>query len=269
MFNSDVILTTSISEILEKREQINAKVKQAMEILSEACSIERSVTGVGYSNLESYFSGHHYVSLSNSKRTQESLGKYIDAAFWRSLLDASGIRAVMSAKKQKDIDSQISDNETPPFEAEAIASTFADLYEKRASMMEDGVVDVFRSLSWDYNTNNPVAMGRKIIINSVLDSYGTANTWRCDMLDDLIRILSVYDGKAIPEHRHGMYSLVSDAIQNGSYTFDCAYFSAKLFKKGSCHITFNEKSIRLLDLCNRAIARRFPASIPHHRRAAA
>ena len=57
MFNSDVILTTSISEILKKREQINAKVKQAMEILYEACSIERSV-GPLLMALKVYYEDH-------------------------------------------------------------------------------------------------------------------------------------------------------------------------------------------------------------------
>ena len=268
MHGNDLILTASISEVLDKRKRMDAKIGEAMRLLAEACALERTATGAKYSTLESVFSGYHHVSLSDTERTEACIRKHLDSAFWRSLLNASGIRSMMSAKKQKEIDSQISNNETPPFEAEAIASTFADLYESRADMLEDGIVDLFRSLSWDYRTNSPLALGRKIIVTSVLDSYGTANTWRCDMLDDLVRILSVYDGKAVPEHRHGVYCLVSDAVQKGSYAFGTAYFSAKVFRKGTCHITFHDQTSPLLDLCNRVIARRFPDVIACDRRAA-
>jgi hypothetical protein len=263
MNSSEMILTTSILAMLESRNALREKIAQAFDGLRDAMSIEKRITGRQYSTLESFLVGGrgHYFCLSDPQESVALAMKQLDAQFWLALMDQSGIRAFMSARRQKEFYDLISEAQTPPFEMNAIKSTFADLYEKRADMLEEGIVDLFRRLSWEFRTNNPVKIGRKLIVNDVLDSWGTANTHVTDMLDDLIRVLSVYDGKPIPEHRHGVYQVLCDTLHRGESVMETEYFSAKLYKKGTGHITFNDKAVALLDLCNRVIARRFPCAL--------
>lgn len=264
MDSTDLILTTSVATMLQKRADLRQNIAQAFDLLAAARNIEKAITGLSYSTLESFLtSGRgYYFSLRTPQESVDRAMKQLDAQFWAALMNQSGIRAFMNARKQSDFDNMVSNANTPPFEMEYIKATFGDLYEKRQDMMEDGVVEMFHRLSWDYRTNNPVKLGRKIIVNYVLDSWGTANSGTANLLDDLVRILSVYNGDPIPEHRHGMYFQVSSALREHRNVVDTEYFTMKLYKKGTGHIQFKEVVLPLLDQCNRVIARRYPNALP-------
>ena len=261
--NADLILTTSVPAMIEARETIREKVMGAFVLLNESMSLEKTASMEQYSVLESFMSSGrgYYFTLSNPGESTDSAMKQVDAKFWRSLLDQSGIRAFMSARRQEDLDDQISRAATPPFEMDAIKATFADLYERRANMMEEGIIDLFRRLSWDYRTNNPLRIGRKIIVSHVIDSYGSVSSNTADVLDDLIRILSVYDGKPIPEHRNGMYHAMTEGPMRVRSEVETEYFHMKVYKKGTGHIVFHDKALPLLDQCNRVIARHYPHAL--------
>ncbi len=262
---NEVILTTSITEKVAQRNRSLEKVSQAIDLLIEAAEIERQACGDLHSEIERFFMSSHLFFLDRKfrDRSVEDLRKRIDSAFWAALIDQSGIRAVMSAQAQERMNEQVHKGETPPFEPEAIQGTFSDLMEKRADMLEEGVIDLFRRLSWDYRTNNPVRLGRKLIVNYVIDSFGMSNSGVADMLDDLVRVLCVYDGKPIPEHRHGVFMQVSEAIRSRTYFVENEYFSMKLYKKGTGHIAFKEKALPLIDQANRVIARHYPHAIAY------
>lgn len=262
--NNDMIISASIVEMLVSRDQIQAKTLAALQSISEAISLELATTLNKYSNLESFLAGGawHSASLKNPDEAVTLAMRQVDAVFWDTLMRKSGIRAFMSAARQDEWRNLISEGKTPPFEIDSIKSTFTDLYGKRADMMEEGMIDLFRHLSWDYKTNNPVRLEKKLIVDRVINSYGMVTNKVTNELDDLVRILSVYDGKPIPEHRHGMYAVVADAIAQKIFMVDTEYFTMKIFKKGSGHITFKEKTLPLLDQCNRTIAKAFPNALP-------
>lgn len=260
MNNGEMILTTSVVEMIQQRDSIMEKVTTAISHLTEAASMENTMTGKKYSILAHLFTNRE-VDLSDPHRTLKAVMAQVDAQLWGALMDQSGIRAFMSAKKQDAFNNLIAEGKTPLFEMDAIKTTFAELYEKRADMMEEGILDLFRRLSWDYKTNNPVMLGKKIIVDFVLNSYGMVNERVISELDDLVRILSVYDGKPIPEYRQGLYALVY-AAKSSDWVVHHEYFTMKIYKKGSGHIVFSDRAIPLLDQCNRVIARQFPHALP-------
>ncbi|MBU2738705.1 DUF4942 domain-containing protein [Acidithiobacillus concretivorus] len=264
MNNGDIIVSASVAELIENRNTIKAKILAAFQTLSEAISTEMAVTSKKYSILESFLAGGrwHSASLKDPEDTMVHAMQQLDAGFWDALMEKSGIRAFMSAAKRDQWRDLISEGKTPPFEMDSIKATFADLYEKRADMMEEGMIDLFQRLSWNYKTNNPVRMEKKLIVERVLNSYGMVNNSVTNELDDLVRILSVYDGKPIPEHRHGMYAVIADAMAQKDSVVDTEYFTIKVFKKGSGHIVFKDNALPLLDQCNRVIAKAFPDALP-------
>lgn len=264
MHNGDMILTTSVKAMIESREIIREKILAGITLLDEACAIEKATSLERYSVLESFITSgraYHY-DVRDPQATADAAMKHVDARFWSALMNQSGIRAFMSAKRQGEFDTMIGEAKTPTFELNTIKATFAELYEKRADMMEEGVLDLFKRLSWDYRTNNPVRIGRKIIVERLVNDFGSVNMHTTNMLDDLVRILSVYDGQPIPEHRHGMYALITDGPLRFNNEVDAEYFHLKVYKKGTGHITFTEKALPLLDQCNRVIARMYPNALP-------
>lgn len=261
---NELITSVSITALLEARSCLKEKVRAAFDRLSEAIALEISVTGKKDSALGHFLTSgrEERYSLREPDAALTLALRRVDARFWGILMDQSGIRAFMSAKKQRAFDTLIAEGKTPVFEREAIQSTFAELYEKRADMMEEGLLELFRQLSWDYRTNNPVKLEKKIIVKDVIDTYGSTNNRTMNELDDLVRILSVYDGKTLPEYRHGMHSVVSHALHQRESRVDTEYFTLQIYKKGTGHIRFKDKALPLIDQCNRVIARQFPNALP-------
>ena len=117
----------------------------------------------------------------------------------------------MSAAKRTEVDEAIRAETVPPLTREAIRATFTQLHESRGEMFEQGVIECFRRLSWDYTTNLPQKFGKRIVV-TYLTSYGSANYKQCDELDDLLRVFHLCDGKPEADHRRSCYRLISEAM---------------------------------------------------------
>ncbi len=198
------------------------------------------------------------------EKARESFISMIDAGAWATLIEASGIRSFMSAKARSEWDSAIYERRTAPFTKDYIESTIADLMGNRVSMMEEGVLEVFRRLSSGFRTNQPQMFGKKIIVNWLWSSYSggwaSLNSSTADSLDDLMRVMSVMDGQPIQDHRYGFYSHIHQADRSKETSFENEYMSVKWFKKaGTGHVTF--KRLDLVEKLNLILAKHFPNAI--------
>lgn len=182
--------------------------------------------------------------------------KHIDASGWNHLLHASGLRTFMDSKAREQWAESIKKREAPTLNADNIAATFRSLYDARADMVERGVLEVFRRLSWDYKTNLPCRFGKRLIV-SYVRSY---HSFKTDELDDLVRSFCVYDGKPEPDHRAGLYTLMHDAAREGLRECENAYLHIRWFKNGNGHVTF--KRLDLVDKLNAVLARHYPGALP-------
>lgn len=197
-----------------------------------------------------------------SERAREYILKGIDAGAWKTLISTSGLRSFMSSKVKKDWDNQIFSLDVPEMTVENIRVTMGNLHENRLSMMEEGVIAVFRSLSTGFRTNQPQMFGHKIILNGLFDRYCFTNSSKVDQIDDLVRVLSLQAGKPEPDHRNGVSKLVHAAkISNGKqFCVEHEYFTLKCFQKtGTGHIKF--KCPDLIIALNRILAKHFPDAI--------
>ena len=130
-------------------------------------------------------------------------------------------------------------------------------------MFERGVVDVFRSLSWDFKTNLPVRFGKRLILTHIVDTpwcYARASHHGCNRLDDLLRVMAVLDKKPEADFRRAAYHQLNTANwpKSGDYAFP--HFSVRGFKNGNAHLTFTRPD--LVDELNRILARQHPNALP-------
>ena len=157
--------------------------------------------------------GLHMTGLdANHATLVERFQATVDAGGWTTLLQDSGIRSLMSAAKRTEVDEAIHAEQVPPLTREAIRATFTQLHESRGEMFEQGVIECFRRLSWDYKTNLPQKFGKRIVV-TYLTSYGSANYKQCDELDDLLRVFHLCDGKPEADHRRSCYRLIDEAMR--------------------------------------------------------
>ncbi|MHC1505517.1 DUF4942 domain-containing protein, partial [Klebsiella pneumoniae] len=78
------------------------------------------------------------------------------------------IRDSMSSEQHDKWTDQVYSEECPEVTLDNVISTFQHLHASKNETFVTGIIDVFRKLSWDYKTNNPCRLGKKIILEGVL-----------------------------------------------------------------------------------------------------
>lgn len=200
-------------------------------------------------------------------RDRERLRRDVDAAFWRCAMEKTQMLTLMSAEAKEKWNKQTEgrsyhhsgESDTlPEFTVENIAATFGALFAKREELAVEGVVSMFRRLSWDYKTNRPRKFGRRLIVSRVHSTYYT--THGGDELADLERLLRRRAGLTEPDYAGSWPSLIRDAMREGKRELTGRFFRVKWFANGNGHVTFTDTAA--IDELNRIVAKAFPNILP-------
>lgn len=197
-------------------------------------------------------------------------GRCVDTSIWTRLMSETGMLTFMSSKQVDLWNAQLHSDKCPEVTIDNVLSTFAHLHASRTETFEQGIIEVFRNLSWDYVTNNPCRLGKKIIIENVLSvsngcsRYVSVRSHAQNWIDDLARPFWLLDNKNVPDYRVAEGSQFRDFINSIRYTLDgvftCEWFTIRTYWKGSAHITFKRPD--LVEKINDIMARRYPGALP-------
>lgn len=198
------------------------------------------------------------------------VSRCVDSSIWTRLMTQTGMFTLMSSKQHDKWTDQVYSDECPEVTLENVISTFLHLNATKNQTFETGIIDVFRNLSWDYKTNNPCRLGKKIIINGVLSinttrsRYASVNTKAQEWINDLARPFWLLEKKNVPDSRVAEGCQYRDYINENSCTlngeFTCEWFRIKSFWKGSAHVTFTRPD--LVEKINNIVARCYPGALP-------
>ncbi|ELF7043024.1 DUF4942 domain-containing protein, partial [Salmonella enterica] len=180
------------------------------------------------------------VSLSRSgsekenEATRRLICRHADRDIWTRLMQDTGMLTLMSAAQKKQWDKELYSDNCPEITLDNVLATFRQLNASKADTFEQGLIDVFRNLSWDYKTNNPRYLGKRIIIDGVLDNYQgkwySVRSYGQERINDLARPFWVLDGKTVPDFRVSEGAQLSEFIQRGGGScvgelLTCDYFT--------------------------------------------
>jgi len=268
---TDLVKSVSIDDLLNKRAAIVERFEQLIKIYKEIDELSHqyfadSPHSQGSAEyLINGYSHHHqsrplFYEHQGNRIGFESAKQRLDKAGWKYLLNESGMRTFMNAEMREKWQqlTHESGEKVPELKRGTIAATFGQLHADKQSIFEEGVISVFKNLSWHYKTNLPQKFGKRIIIGYVKSYYAGGCA---DKLDDLCRVFSLLDGVTVKDHRNSDGSelvRMARATSRGEHTF--VYFSAKWFKNNNAHITFTRPD--LVDQCNRIIAKHYPDALP-------
>jgi len=265
---SALVPSVSVDALVLRRNAIVERLKDAHQALQQVAELSEAAFGEDhcrYRTLHLQDTSTH-ISFTDPSSLPAFVRK-IDASGWSYLLDQSGIKTFMSAKVRKEWDEAIYELKVPELTAENIWGTFQVLYDKRGEMFEEGVIEVFRSLSWHYKTNRPVKFGKRLVMNYMLEGwyrggFGSVSFGGANKLDDLIRVLCVLDGKPEPDHRQGAYRLLN-AAKWPAEARDVelhGVVSVRGFKNQNAHVTFLRPD--LVERMNQILAKHYPMALP-------
>jgi hypothetical protein len=266
----DLIPSISIEALLRRRDAAVERALQAVALLQEGQAIARE-GGFGFLDIalmRGYGSTVEHRLCGNvvdDRDTEPLIRRQIDRGAWAMLMHESGLRSVMNAETRTRWDEQLAGKDVPPLTRENIAATFAQLHAQRGQMLEDGVIAVFRSLSWNYKTNHPAFIGHRVILTYLTHyrykgaRFGSVNHRVTNQLDDLQRVICLVNGQPEPDHRTGWYARVSEATR-GMGIAENETMQVRLFANGNGHVTFKDQAV--VDRLNAIIARRYPGALP-------
>jgi hypothetical protein len=286
---TDLVPSVSIANLVNQRAAVLSKLHEAVTLIREASALAaeahlgmpRFTVSNGYDRgsertISDSLTGHDrngsrwHTSGDAVADVEKLIRLGVDAAAWQYLMAQSGMRSLMDATARKKWDDSIVEGNFPELTDPNIRSTFGMLHDSRGELFERGVIEAFRSLSWDYKTNEPQRFGKRIVIaylrssvsggRSDSDRLGYVNHRNTDRLDDLSRVLRVLDGKPEPDHRCGWYSLLNKVDRKSDPDAQDDYMTVKSFRNGAGHVTF--KRLDLVEQMNRIIAKHYPNALP-------
>lgn len=263
----DLIPSVSIDRIIAQR---NSGIAQFMDGMTLIHAAAKQLSAAA--NKDNLYGFSDVVKLALDWRDKpekygDAVAKLIDQKVWDRLLSDTGMYTLMSSKQRDEWDRQLNSKDCPEVTLETVLATFKQLNSEKVNTFEQGVIDVFRSLSWDYKTNSPCRLGKKIIVERFLSTWRHGHssfTWEGQqLLDDLARPFYLLDGKTVPDFRAGEGQKYADFFRTGNKIgelCDLEYFTVKGFAKGTGHIVFKRPD--LVNEINDIVARQFPGMLP-------
>lgn len=260
------IPSVSIDGLLARRDAVLDRCQAIQTAVSEiqALATTLGLDGDGLAGARCRFlqpisDGRYAHERFTSPTWLEDSTKTIDAALWDLLLHQSGLRSFMDRAARHQWDDDIEHQRTPPLTDDNIRATFALLHASRADFFKRGVVQLFRSLSWDYKSNLPHRFGRRLIVRHLAPHPWGVSPDTCNTLDDLLRVFHVLDGRPEPDHRLGVHSRLHQA-RSAHHDLVDDYVRVRTFKNGNGHVYLLRQD--LVDRLNQILAAQYPNALP-------
>lgn len=263
--HTDVICSTSIERIITVRNTALVQIEALIHQLEDISAITNSIGGgiaKDWAMRQDFRCGSWLME--KTETAMKAIARNLDRGIWRDLMKKSGILILMDAQARDQWYRNLEGDNIPAISEESIYSTFEQLHRDKDNVFERGVINVFKSLSWDYKSNHPCKFGKKIIVNNLVSytqwGFTLNHSYRRDQLADLERMLFLLEGKAIPDNRGDVTTRLYEhmsANRQMTKVYEDDYFSIKYFMKGSAHLTFRKPG--LMDKMNDIIAKHYPS----------
>lgn len=220
-----------------------ARLVEALRVQTERLDAAFRKDAYSRFDLDLYYSGHRYNADSEGAT---EIVKQMERRAWDMVVDALGIKNVMSVAKRKAFDAQLENGELPPLSEQTICGLLLGFAGQAQDFAKDAareVFDMLRPRRGGYATNNVFRVGRKVILtNRVERKYGAGSGWRVvyhyqQEMTALDGVFHLLDGKGVMRENKGPLVAAIDAV-NATGRGETAYFRFRCYKNQNLHIEF-------------------------------
>ncbi|HIE4239724.1 TPA: DUF4942 domain-containing protein [Serratia marcescens] len=260
---TEIICSTSIERIVNVRNAALVQIEALIHQLDGISTLTRSIGGknaLDWAMKQDFRCGCWLME--KTETAMKVITRNIDRGIWRDLMKKSGMLSLMDAQARDQWYNSLEKDEIPEISEANILSTFEQLHQSKGDVFERGVINIFKSLSWNFKTNSPCKFGKKIIVTGLVKcdqwGFGLNWGWQRDRLADLERMLMILDGQPIPDNRADVTRHLGDHIheERHSTRYEDEMFAIKYFQKGTAHITFKRHD--LVHKLNDIVAKHYP-----------
>ncbi|MBV0844181.1 DUF4942 domain-containing protein [Serratia liquefaciens] len=265
--HTEVICSTSIERVVSGRNTALTQIETLIHQLEDISAITNSIGGGiarDWAMRQDFRCGCWLME--KAETAMPVITRNLDRDIWRDLMKRSGMLSLMDAQARDQWYRNLEGDNIPAISEANILSTFEQLHQSKDEVFERGVINVFKSLSWNYKTNSPCHFGKKVIISNLVSynqwGFTLNHGYRRDQLADLERMLHLLDGKPIPDNRSDICTRLMEHIRDNpaKEVYEDAFFSIRYFQKGTAHLMF--KRLDLVEKMNDIIAKHYPGMLP-------
>ncbi|MEX2939969.1 DUF4942 domain-containing protein [Serratia fonticola] len=265
--HTEVICSTSIERIVTGRNSVLTQIEALIYQLEDISAITSSIGGGiarDWAMRQDFRCGCWLME--KAETAMPVITRNLDRDIWRDLMKRSGMLAIMDAQARDQWYRNLEGDTIPAISEESIYSTFEQLHRDKGEVFERGVINVFKSLSWDYKSNHPCKFGKKVIVNGLVSynqwGFTLNHSYRRDQLADLERMLHLLDGKPLPDNRGDITTRLYEHISANrqmAKDYQDDYLTIRYFMKGSAHLAFRKPE--LVEKMNDIIAKHYPGML--------
>lgn len=171
---TDIIPSMAIDRIIAQRNEGIALFMQAMECLATARRILLDASGdiflYGFEDCVT----DSVRCMDKPEEAKKNITRLADRKIWDRLMTYTGMYTFMSSCQRDEWNSQLMSDTCPEITLDNVLATFRHLNASKMQTFEQELIDIWRKLSWDYRTNNPCRLGKRIIIENLLYRWSNA-----------------------------------------------------------------------------------------------
>lgn len=197
--------------------------------------------------------------------------RQIRGKYWEALLMSSDMQKLMTSnirKKWWDKMEDLKEYDFTPFNirqiqfdikmslSKGIEDTIINLFDDFTKYaMQDGSKNIHMYNGW--KTNSAYKIGQKVILPymNAFDNWSTSSPYYGyqlqEKLKDVEKVFSYVDGGILQMEHVDLDNTINFNFKYGNTKeIECKYFRLTFYKKGTCHITFNDKYKKVVDRFN-------------------
>lgn len=184
----------------------------------------------------------------------------LNSAYWSKAMHLTDVLDAMPQKRRDEWNDSIRELKCPEFTEDTVRSTMNGLLNMRHQFLSERVDGIFFGLSNEHVTNAPQGFGKRMIIAYVLNCYGSSDSSRCGLINDLRAVIAKFMGRDEP--RYSASSRLVETLKDnwGQWvTVDGGALKIRLYKKGTAHMEIHPDMAWRL---NAILAHLHPMAIP-------
>lgn len=201
-------------------------------------------------SMDLMYTGHRY---NLDDQGAADLVKEMERWAWDVLVDALGVKNVMSVAKRKEFDEQLKKGELPPVCEQTIAGILLGLTGQAKDFARDAAREVFDMLRprghWggEYKTNNAFRVGRRVILPHHVERKYNGDGYHVDYnreqeLTAIDGVFHLMDGRGTMRDNKGPLIKAINAVDRAGRG-ETDYFEFRCFKNRNLHLRFKREDL--------------------------
>jgi hypothetical protein len=245
IFDTGIIPQTTIEQMINAYNQCTEEMQEGFQLLADAEKRLRAAFGssTGYTSF-SVIERTCYWNCDRADEFTREQVKRLKIGAWERIIDAAGIRKLMSKQRAEELDRKLKVGEMPDVTVEEVWILLQAFTQNAAAIQDElfaEVYDFLRPGTWDhYKTNKRYEIGRKVILSGMVDSSWaggfSVSYYHDSKFIRLDRVFHLLDGKGIPS---GYRSPLVDAINTcKGGAGETEYFKFHCYQNRNLHLEF-------------------------------